>query len=121
MTLPDGARSHYAETFCLRWLKKSFPLSEALLTLRRADQVQHAIIPPEAFNSETKTVGSIEYLRKFHELVFYVICFALHLQQRRSLRNAKYARLRTTTTHYFDGAFGSRQNNTVTLFQYFVE
>jgi hypothetical protein len=34
----------------------------ALLCPRRADQVQDTIIPPETFNGETETVGSIEYL-----------------------------------------------------------
>src|SRR6266567_7473036 len=121
MTLPDGARSHYAETFCLRQLKKSFPWSEALLTLRRADQVQHAIIAPEAFNRETETVGSIEHLRKFHKLVCHVIGLSFHLQHRRSRRNTERCCLRSTTTHHFYRVFGPGQHDTVALLQCFIQ
>src|SRR6266702_6553708 len=70
--------------------EEALSISCALLSVRRADEVQHPIIPPEALNGEKETVGSIEHLRKFHELVCYVILLSLHLQHRRSWRNTEY-------------------------------
>src|SRR5579859_686463 len=64
-------------------------MAVCLLCIRRADQVQHPLIPPVAFNGETETVGSIEYPGKFYKLACHVIGFSLHLQHRRSRGNTE--------------------------------